>query len=276
MTQSEDNFIGRWSRRKKAQEKEAKIPQSATEDRELAAQQTAEPDREAGLEVSSQQAGDVESATLATTNEQLAEPVAPTDADMVALDTLDANSDYAPFMSEGVSSELRKAALKKLFFSGKFAARDGLDDYDDDFTHFEPLGDTVTSDMKFHARRKEKERLAKLEQERLAREAQEQPVSENETSESDGADPVEADPVETPGSDSSDSSDSSDNSAPERVESEQVPTDQVESPPTPELQQDADGVKGPSDFSTDTEVRHAAKKINQQEYQTDPDSGKTA
>ena len=261
MTQSEDNFIGRWSRRKKAQEKEAKIPQPATEDRELAAEQTAEPDREAGLEVSSQQAGDVESANPATTNEQLAEPVAPTDADMVALDTLDANSDYAPFMSEGVSSELRKAALKKLFFSGKFAARDGLDDYDDDFTHFEPLGDTITSDMKFHARRKEKDRLAKLEQERLALEAQEQPVSE--TAESDDADPVEADPVETPGSD---------NSAPERVESEQVPTDQVESPPTPQLQQDADGVKGP----TDTEVQHAAKKINQQESQTDPDSGKNA
>ena len=256
MTQSEDNFIGRWSRRKKAQEKEAKIPQPATEDRELAAEQTAEPDREAGLEGSSQQAGDVESANPATTNEQLAEPVAPTDADMVALDTLDANSDYAPFMSEGVSSELRKAALKKPFFSGKFAARDGLDDYDDDFTHFEPLGDTITSDMKFHARRKEKDRLAKLEQERLALEAQEQAVSE--TAESDGADPVE-----TPGSD---------NSAPERVESEQVPTDQVESPPTPQLQQDADGVKGP----TDTEVQHAAKKINQQESQTDSDSGKTA
>ena len=259
MTQSEDNFIGRWSRRKKAQEKEAKIPQSATEDRELAAEQTAEPDRVAGLEVSSQQAGHVESANPATTNEQLAEPVAPTDADMVALDTLDANSDYAPFMSEGVSSELRKAALKKLFFSGKFAARDGLDDYDDDFTHFEPLGDTITSDMKFHARRKEKDRLAKLEQERLALEAQEQAVSE--TAESDGADPVE-----TPGSDSSDIS------APERVESEQVPKDQVESPLTPQLQQDADGVKGP----TDTEVRHAAKKINQQESQTDSDSGKTA
>ena len=256
MTQSEDNFIGRWSRRKKAQEKEAKIPQPATEDRELAAEQTAEPDREAGLEVSSQQAGDVESANPATTNEQLAEPVAHTEANMVALDTRDANSVYAPFMSEGVSSELRKAALKKLFFSGKFAARDGLDDYDDDFTHFEPLGDTITSDMKFHARRKEKDRLAKLEQERLALEAQEQAVSE--TAESDGADPVE-----TPGSD---------NSAPERVESEQVPTDQVESPPTPQLQQDADGVKGP----TDTEVQHAAKKINQQESQTDSDSGKTA
>jgi len=84
---------------------------------------------------------------------------------MVPLETLDATSDYSPFLSEGVSSELKKAALKKLFFSGKFAARDGLDDYDDDFTYFEPLGDTVTSDMKYHARRKERERLAKLEEE---------------------------------------------------------------------------------------------------------------
>ncbi len=93
-----------------------------------------------------------------------------TDEDMPPLESLNADSDYSPFFSEGVSKQLRNLALKRLFFSGKFAIRDGLDDYDDDFTKFEPLGDTITSDMKFHQRRKEKARLAKLEEERLEQE----------------------------------------------------------------------------------------------------------
>lgn len=104
-----------------------------------------------------------------------------TDADMPDIETLDAESDYSPFLSEGVSKELRNLALKKLFFSGKFAIRDGLDDYDDDFTYFEPLGDTVTSDMKFHQRRKEKARLAELEAKE--REAEELAAAELEASE---------------------------------------------------------------------------------------------
>jgi hypothetical protein len=96
--------------------------------------------------------------------EQAEEPVL-TDDDMQPIETLNADSDYTPFMSEGVSKELRQMALKKLFFSGLFKARDGLDDYDDDFTSFEPLGDTITSDMKFQMRREEKARLAKQEAE---------------------------------------------------------------------------------------------------------------
>jgi len=186
MSQSEDSFIGRWSRRKK----EAKRPSVAVD-----------PARENGPELDSaghvpgsgdgvdavadsvannsadNKADDISSEALAGKDASLEIANAevnevPTDADMVAIETLDADSDYTPFMSEGVSSELRKAALKKLFFSGKFAARDGLDDYDDDFTYFEPLGDTVTSDMKYHARRKEKNRLAKLEEEKIALEKQ--------------------------------------------------------------------------------------------------------
>lgn len=237
MTQPEDNFIGRWSRRKREQgkehEKEVKAPQSARDDQELAAK----PEGVADQEVSNIEA--------ATANEPLPEPVPPTDADMVALDTLDADSDYTPFMSEGVSSELRKAALKKLFFSGKFAARDGLDDYDDDFTNFEPLGDTVTSDMKFHARRKEKARLAKLEEERLALEAQAEPATDDDNS----------DTVETESADSN-------ATEPEQAEPEQVR----------QLEQNADDSEAPAE----TEIRHSSIKENEQATQTDTDSGKTA
>ncbi len=80
-----------------------------------------------------------------------------TDADMPPLESLDEHSDYSGFLSSGVSEDLRRRALRKLFFSAAFNVRDGLDDYDDDFTSFEGLGDMVTADMK-HQREVEAER----------------------------------------------------------------------------------------------------------------------
>ena len=70
------------------------------------------------------------------------------DADMPKLDSLGEHSDYRQFLAPKVSTELRTLALRKLFHLPQFNLRDGLDDYDDDFTYFEPLGDTVTADMK--------------------------------------------------------------------------------------------------------------------------------
>jgi hypothetical protein len=58
---------------------------------------------------------------------------------------------------------LRKMALRKLFASETYNERDGLDEYDGDYTHFEKLDPTtITADMK-HMIRVEAERLqAKL------------------------------------------------------------------------------------------------------------------
>ena len=72
----------------------------------------------------------------------------PTDADMPSLDTLDAESDYTGFLSPKVSETLRRAALRKLFHSARFNIVDGLDEYAEDFTSFESLGDIVTADMR--------------------------------------------------------------------------------------------------------------------------------
>ena len=74
-----------------------------------------------------------------------------TDEDMPPIDSLDENSDYSGFLSPGVSEGLRRRALRKLFMSAVFNVRDGLDDYDEDFTNFEALGDIVTSDMRHQA-----------------------------------------------------------------------------------------------------------------------------
>ena len=93
-----------------------------------------------------------------------------TDADMPDLDSLTEDSDYSGFMSEGVSDELRNLALRKLFRSSVFNIRDGLDEYDDDFTQFEKLGDIVTSDMK-HQMEVQEQKL----REKLAAEAEAEP-----------------------------------------------------------------------------------------------------
>ncbi len=84
-----------------------------------------------------------------------------TDADMPAVETLGEDSEFQGFMSPGVSEELRKLALRKLFHLPGFNVRDGLDDYDEDFTRFAALGDVMTQDLRHRlktAERRENER----------------------------------------------------------------------------------------------------------------------
>ena len=105
--------------------------------------------------------GSGENAGPSTGQDSAARP--PTDADMPPVDSLTPDSDYTGFLSPGVSDALRKRALKKLFLSEVFNVRDGLDEYDDDFTQFEKLGDIVTADMRhqleMQARREAEKRL---------------------------------------------------------------------------------------------------------------------
>ena len=111
----------------------------------------------------------------------------PTDEDMPPLDSLDQNSDYSGFLSPGVTEGLRRRALRKLFLSAAFNVPDGLDDYDDDFTSFQALGDIVTSDMK-HQAEMEAERAKQAQ-------AEAEPASElrDESGEDEGARLAQAD-----------------------------------------------------------------------------------
>lgn len=90
-----------------------------------------------------------------------AEPAPPplSDEDMPPLESLNEESDYTGFLSPNVSDALRKQALRKLFSSAVFNKVDGLDDYDEDFTQFEALGDIITSDMKFEAEQRARREL---------------------------------------------------------------------------------------------------------------------
>ena len=66
---------------------------------------------------------------------------------MPPLDSLGPESDYSGFMSPGVSDELRRLALRKLFHGPLYNITDGLDDYDDDFRSFAVLSEA------FHAKK---------------------------------------------------------------------------------------------------------------------------
>ena len=206
-------FLNRWSARKQAAEQESPVVSTAASAPE--AETTLDPvvldTPDDAVLTSDIQAGDlpavVAPASDAGADSQQAE-ASPTitvddaapaeyllsDADMPPIETLTASSDMSAFFNKGVSVALRKAALRHVFRQPSYNVRDGLNDYDGDFTVFEPLGDTITSDMKFHAARKEKARLeaerideeARLEAERLAAqesEAQESEVQESEDSE---------------------------------------------------------------------------------------------
>ncbi len=170
--ESGDGFLSRWSQRKRGAAAESDEAVESPALAESLLQEELAPNEPSIEETGTEKPGAVDSADAV---QQVL-----TDADMPDIETLGADSDFSPFFSEGVTKELRNKALKKLFFSGKFAARDGLDDYDDDFTYFEPLGDTVTSDMKFHQRRKEKARLAALEAEEAEKTSQAEQLAEAE------------------------------------------------------------------------------------------------
>lgn len=85
------------------------------------------------------------------------EPVL-TDADMPPLESLDQDSDFSGFLSAGVSEALRRKALRQMFHGPKFNITDGLTDYSEDYSVWEPLGDVVTCDMR-HAMERMKEKL---------------------------------------------------------------------------------------------------------------------
>jgi len=142
-----ESFVSRWSRRKQ------QVLKEESQEKELSEVTDAE----------------VVVDPEVLREEQLAKLNALTDEDMPDLDTLDEDSDYSGFMSVNVSEGLRKMALKKLFQGKSFNIRDGLDEYDGDYTSFEKLDPlTITSDMKHMIDVEAKRMLAKKEEQEEA------------------------------------------------------------------------------------------------------------
>lgn len=80
------------------------------------------------------------------------------------------------WQQEGVDAETKKAALRKLFHKPEFNVRDGLNEYDDDFTQFASLGNIVTHEMK---------RLLKMAEEKTRPDEQDETASSAATKQTD-------------------------------------------------------------------------------------------
>lgn len=64
-------------------------------------------------------------------------------------DSLPPGSDIKAFLAAGVSAELRRRALRRLFAADHYNLRDGLDDYDDDYRQrLQPLTEEVAQRLR--------------------------------------------------------------------------------------------------------------------------------
>jgi hypothetical protein len=178
-----ENFASRWSRRKQRVKLEQADTDANAEDINIAQANAAAPDTESS---------DLEQIRA----EKLARLNALKDEDMPDIATLNENSDFSQFMSTNVSEELRKLALRKLFQGKTYNVRDGLDEYDGDYTSFEKLDpNTITADMR-HRLELEAEKLkAQQEKERLE---QTRALSDDDSAKQQELDesPDEAAPIE--------------------------------------------------------------------------------
>lgn len=159
-----DGFLGRWSRRKldakegKPLEAEPARPGVATADA-------------ASVEAPAQSAEEVPA-------ELPAEVPAPTLEDVRALT---AESDFSRFAARNVASDVKNAAMKKLFADPRYNVMDGLDVYTDDYSKPDPIAPALLRQLagaKFLGLFDQEER----EEEEAARRARD--VADNPTSQS--------------------------------------------------------------------------------------------
>lgn len=215
--ENQDSFLNRWSSRKRdaAAQVEVVEQEATITSTPLPMPAGLEQDEAALAEFAvtsdiGEQAQAVDTSSVSNdmeASDALEEPLL-SDADMPPIESLTADSDVSGFFNKGVSAALRKAALRYVFQLPRFNVRDGLNDYDGDYTVFEPLGGIITSDMKFHAARKERDqRAAEAErEEEILRQQQLEDESEavrkaekNDEDASDEESLVENEPSSQPG-----------------------------------------------------------------------------
>lgn len=115
-----------------------------------AAEQSAEQPAEQASTESDQQAADADNAEVPVI--ELPDP-----------DTLTPDADISAFMQSGVDPTLRQRALRRIFMGGEHSVRDGLDDYDQDFSQMRPLAEGVADTLRSWTRKVE-EGLEKLDE----------------------------------------------------------------------------------------------------------------
>ena len=166
-TRSEDSFLARWSRRKHEAEHGRPTEESDA---------TVAPDAQAD-------AGDVDDEASGAAEQTASADAEAAEADLPHPDTLDRDSDFSVYLTKRVSSAFRRAAMRRLFSAPEFNVRDGLDDYDEDYTQFQSLGDTVTAHMRHHTERLRQREQDKAEQAERDAEAERARTAEGDEAE---------------------------------------------------------------------------------------------
>ena len=150
-TLENEAFLTRWSKRKALSREGVDLPEpvenAASED-ETGATGADDTSGDARAEIAGQADGPVADAAATT-------------PELPPIESLGEDSDYRAFLADNVPADVQRKALRKLFQSPKFNVRDGLDDYDLDFSSPEPLGDIVTAEMR-HRLRQELDRMVGL------------------------------------------------------------------------------------------------------------------
>ena len=150
MPENKEGFVSRWSRRKQQVAEEKIESENIDENTSNVTKQ----DFESDIDPEILKAEKIEALNKLT------------DEDMPDIETLDEHSDFSGFMSTGVSEGLRRMALKKLFMGASYNIRDGLDEYDGDYTKFEKMPkDMITTDMKHMAKVEARKKLEKEQEE---------------------------------------------------------------------------------------------------------------
>lgn len=96
-------------------------------------------------------------------------------------ETLEAGSDFSGYMVPGVSSTLRRRALKRLWATGNYNVRDGLDDYDLDYRQqLKPMASELAGKLRRWAKKAD-EPLAENANDTQADESNKQEVADTDT-----------------------------------------------------------------------------------------------
>ncbi len=164
-------------------------------------------------------------APLPATVDETGSPPAAGDKEQVPLpsiDSLDKDSDFTPFLADGVPEDIARAALRKMWLSDPiFAFRDGLDDYDEDFTIIESIAKSLTEggkeEEKPDAAEKESEAEPATEADQAADGEEATEAPEDETSEVQAVEATTDD--EDDGDDEDDNDDDSNSGTPPNVPS---------------------------------------------------------
>lgn len=78
---------------------------------------------------------------------------APLDDTLPDPESLPPGSDFSRYLQEGVSQVLRRRALRRLWQAEHYQVRDGLDDYDGDYSQLEPMAREVAEQLRHWSRK---------------------------------------------------------------------------------------------------------------------------